>query len=252
MLKEIDAIIQTRIDSTRLPGKAIMLIRNKPIIAHIVERLSLSKYIRNIIVATTEDSIDSIQKALAGYKYVKFFVGSKNNVLERYYKASEEFQSKIVVRATGDNPLVCPEFLDKAIEIHFNSDADLTHYLGIPLGTGVEVIKKDALRIAYKSTRDPYDTEHVTPFIYKNRDSFKVLEPLSTGLYYAPEIRVTVDTREDFDRVTQIFEFYKNKKFISMADIIEYFELQERKKLNSLIVEKKIKNNKSSLIAQSV
>lgn len=238
MIKEIDAIVQTRIDSTRLPGKAVMPINGKPIIAHIVDRLSLSKYLRKIIVATTEDSIEAIKKALHNYKNIEFFVGSKNNVLERYFKASELFGSKIVVRATGDNPLVCPEFLDKAIEIHVNSDADLTHYLGIPLGTGVEVIKKEALKIAYKSTKDSYDLEHVTPFIYKNRDSFKVLEPLSTGMYYAPEIRVTVDTKEDFDRVSAIFEFYKSKKFISMEDIIEYFELQDKKKIRIIATKK--------------
>ncbi|MCX7820233.1 MAG: hypothetical protein N2258_00985 [Brevinematales bacterium] len=248
MLKEIDAIVQTRIDSTRLPGKAIMPLNGKPIIAHIVDRLSLSKYLRKIIIATTEDSIEVIKKALVGYKNIEFFVGSKNNVLERYFKASEEAGSKIVVRATGDNPLVCPEFLDKAIEIHVNSDADLTHYLGIPLGTGVEVIKKEALKIAYKSTRDPYDLEHVTPFIYKNRDSFKVLEPLSTGMYYAPEIRVTVDTKEDFDRVSKVFEYYKNKKFISMEDIIEYFECQEKKSIRA-IASTKIK---TSMIARLI
>ncbi len=194
MVKEIDAIVQTRIDSTRLPSKAILPFAGKPLIAHIVERLSLSRYLRKIIIATTEDSIEIIKEALSPYKHVEFFVGSKNNVLERYYKASEEFQSKIVVRATGDNPLVCPEFLDRAVEIHLDADADLTHYLGIPLGTGVEVIKKEALRISYKSTREPYNLEHVTPFIYKNRDSFKVVEPLSNGFYYAPEIKVTVDT----------------------------------------------------------
>ncbi len=244
MLKEIDAIVQTRLDSTRLPGKAVMCIKGKPIIAHIVERLSLSKYLRNIIIATTEDSIEVIRESLEKYKNIKFFVGSKNNVLERYYKASEEFQSRIVVRATGDNPLVCPEFLDKAIELHVNSDADLTHYLGIPLGTGVEVIKKEALKIAYKITKDPYDLEHVTPFIYKNRDSFKVLEPLATGLYYAPEIRVTVDTKEDFERVSAIFEFYKNKKYISIEDIIEYFELEQKKTIRK-IFESKMKSTKA-------
>ncbi|MGC8765902.1 MAG: cytidylyltransferase domain-containing protein [Brevinematia bacterium] len=224
MIKEIDAIIQARIDSTRLPAKAVLPLAGRPLIAHIVERLSLSKYLRNIIIATTEDSIDTIKKALSNYDYIKFFVGSKNNVLERYFKASEEFNSRIIVRATGDNPLVCPEFMDRAIEIHLNADADLTHYLGIPLGTGVEVIKKEALKISYKSTKDPYNLEHVTPFIYKNRDSFKVLEPLSSGFYYAPDIRVTVDTPEDYERVSEIFNYYKDKTYISMDDIIKFHQ----------------------------
>jgi len=140
ILKEIDAIVQARLDSTRLPGKVLLPFCGKPLIAHIVERLSLSKYLRHIVIATTEDSIEQIREALKDYSFVKFFVGSKQNVLERYYKASLEYQSKVVVRATGDNPLVCPQFLDYAIEFHFHTGADLTQYLGIPLGTGVEVI----------------------------------------------------------------------------------------------------------------
>ena len=252
MIKEIDAIVQTRIDSTRLPGKTIMSIAGKSLIAHIVERLFLSKYLRKIIIATTEDSVEKIKGCLSEYRNIEFFVGSKNNVLERYFKASEEFQSKIIVRATGDNPLVCPEFMDSAIEVHLNGDADLTHYLGIPLGTGVEVIKKEALRIAYKSTRDPYDQEHVTPFLYKNRDSFKVLEPLASGFYYAPDIRVTIDTKEDYERVVKIFEFYKGKKYISMENIIDFFEREKRKNSRTMLGSKNFRVPKTSFLSNII
>jgi spore coat polysaccharide biosynthesis protein SpsF len=234
ILKEIDAIVQARLDSTRLPGKVLLPFGGKSLLARIVERLSLSKYLRNIVIATTEDSIEQIKEALKDYSFVKFFVGSKQNVLERYYKASLEYQSKVVVRATGDNPLVCPQFLDYAIEFHFHTGADLTHYLGIPLGTGVEVINSKVLQIAYKSTKNPYDLEHVTPFIYKNRDSFKVCEPLASGFYYAPEIKVTVDTPEDYEKVSKIFEYYKDKDFISMEDIINYFECKKATSIESL------------------
>lgn len=227
MLKEVDVIIQARLDSERLPQKVIMPIRNKPLIAHIVERLNLSKYIRNIIVATTEDSVDAIRVALKDHEYVKYYVGSKKNVLERYFLAAKTYGSKIIVRATGDNPLVCPEFMDRALELHVEAEADLTHYLGIPLGTGVEIINRDALNLSYKNTKNPYDQEHVTPFIYKNRDSFKVLEPLSGGVYYAPEIRVTVDTPEDMNRVRQIFDHYKHKEMVTMDDIVRFYRKEE-------------------------
>ncbi|MGA2141534.1 MAG: spore coat protein [Brevinematales bacterium] len=222
MIMETDVIIQARLDSTRLPEKVILNIGKKSLIAWIVERLTLSQYIRNIIIATTDDSLKGIKRTLKDYSSVKYFTGSKANVLERYYQAAELFGSKIIVRATGDNPLVCPEFLDKTLEYHEEAGADLTHFLGIPLGTGVEVISRDALSIAYKNARSPYDLEHVTPFIYKNRDSFKVLEPLSSGFYYSPDIRVTVDTPADLAHVRQIFDNFKNKAFISMEDIISY------------------------------
>jgi spore coat polysaccharide biosynthesis protein SpsF len=222
MIKEADVIIQARLDSTRLPGKAVLYLGKKTLIAWIVERLTLSQYARNIIVATTEDSLSRIKLALKDYNFVKYFTGSKENVLERYYKAAEYFGSRLIIRATGDNPLVCPEFLDRTLEFHEEAGADLTHFLGIPLGTGVEIIGKDALTSAYKNAKSAYDLEHVTPFIYKNRDSFKVLEPLSSGLYYSPDIRVTVDTPADFLHVKQIFDNFRNKSFISMEDIISY------------------------------
>ncbi len=228
MTKETDVIIQARLDSTRLPRKVIIPVGKKPLIAHIVERLTLSKYIRNIIVATTEDSLVTIRSALKEYDFVKFFAGSKSNVLERYFLAAKLYGSEIIVRATGDNPLVCPEFLDKTLEYHDDAGSDLTHFLGIPLGTGVEVIGREALASAYKNASHPYDLEHVTPFIYKNRDSFKVLEPLSSGLYYAPDVRVTVDTSEDLAHIRQIFEYYRNKAFISMEDIVSYHKSHEK------------------------
>jgi len=231
MKKAIDIIIQARMDSERLPQKVVMPVAGKPLLAHIVERLSLSQYARRIILATTEDSEAAIRDALAPYPQVRFYIGSKQNVLERYVLAARENQSEIIVRATGDNPLVCPEFLDKAIDIHLGNEADLTHFIGIPLGTGVEVINRNALESAYRCTRTPYDLEHVTPFIYKNRDSFKVLEPVSTGLFYAPDLRVTVDTMEDIRRVRGVFDYYAGKEFIRMEDIVDYFAIAEKEEV---------------------
>ncbi len=226
-MRKIDVILQARLDSERLPRKVLALIEGKPLIAHIVERLKLSQYARRIIVATTADSYPALTEALKSYPDVQFFIGSKPNVLERYYMAMTFFESDIVVRATGDNPLVSPEFMDMAIEYHMESSADLTHYLGIPLGTGVEVISRSAIEIAYKNAKTDYEKEHVTPFLYKNRDSFSILEPVSTGFYYTPEIRVTVDTYEDLQRVRGVFAHYRGKPFISMEDIIRYFAQEE-------------------------
>jgi spore coat polysaccharide biosynthesis protein SpsF len=222
MREAVDVIIQARIDSSRLPRKVTLPIEGKPLLAHIVERLMLSEYTRKIIVATTQDSFAPLRHILSDYGFVKFYVGSKDNVLERYYLAAKSQDTRVVVRVTADNPLTCPEFLDSAVEYHLEAEADLTHFLGIPLGTGVEVISTQALALAYKCANLTYDTEHVTPFIYKNRQFFKVLEPTTHGLYYAPDIRVTVDTSEDLHKVRGIFHQYRDKSFISMEDIINF------------------------------
>jgi len=231
-MRKIDVILQARLDSERLPRKVLALIEGKPLIAHIVERLRLSQYARRIIVATTADSYPALYETLKAYPEVQFFIGSKPNVLERYYMAMTFFGSDVIVRATGDNPLVSPEFMDMAIEYHLESMADLTHYLGIPLGTGVEVISRSALEAAYRNAKTDYEKEHVTPFLYKNRDSFAILEPVSTGLYYAPEVRVTVDTYEDLQRVRGVFAHYRGKPFLSMEDIIRYFAMRETEEVS--------------------
>ena len=132
------------------------------------------------------------------------------------------FESRVIVRVTADNPLTCPEFLDRAVEMHLNTESDLTHYLGIPLGTGVEVISLQALSLAYHSATSDYDKEHVTPYIYKNRCFFKVLEPVSSGMYYSPKTRVTVDTQSDLQFVRALCEHYSDQRFISMEDIVRY------------------------------
>lgn len=228
MRDAIDVIIQARLDSNRLPRKISLPISGKPLIAHIVERLYLSEYIRKIIIATTDNSFAAIRHLLSDYDYVKYFVGNKDNVLERYYLAAKAHDSRVVVRATGDNPLTCPEFLDRAVELHLDTGADLTHYLGIPLGTGVEVISTEALAIAYRSASLKYDKEHVTPYIYKNRHFFRVLEPVSHGLYYSPDTRVTVDTIEDLENVRNIFDTYRHKSFVAMEDIINFDKMNNK------------------------
>ncbi len=228
MKNAVDVIVQARLDSTRLPRKVLLPINDKPLICHIVERLSLAESIRNIIIATTEDSFAPLRNVLSHYPQVKFYVGSKANVLERYYLAARMYQSRVVVRATGDNPLVCPDFLDRAVELHIDGEADLTHFLGIPLGMGVEVISMEALRMAYDMANLRYDKEHVTPYIYKNPSTFKIMEPTATGLYYNPDQLVTVDTQEDLDKVREIFRAYSDKKFISMEDVVHHFKASQK------------------------
>ena len=225
--KAIDCILQVRLDSTRLPGKALADICGKPLVSHIIERLKKSKYIRNIIIATTEDSFHPLKNALSGYQYLNYFIGDKDNVLKRYYNASEKYDSEIIIRATGDNPLVDPEYLDRAVEMTIDTNADLLHYIGIPLGTGVEVIKRKAMESAYENAATQYEKEHVTPYIYGHRDKFIVLEPMTSEFYYVPDLRVTIDTEDDLDNVREIFEFYKEKSFISMEDIINFFQYKE-------------------------
>jgi len=222
MKMEIDAIVQARMDSTRLPGKILLPIQEKPILAHIIERLQRSKRIRHIIIATTEDSMQAVESVTALYPKAKVFCGSKEDVLARYVGAANKYKSEIIVRATGDNPLVSPYYIDLAIEHHLNTASDLTHFLGIPLGTGVEILNARALKDASALTQANYDREHVTPFLYKNNTTFKIAEPLAPKPHYRPDLKVTVDTPEDYKKVSHIFDVCG--KNANISDIIDYFD----------------------------
>ncbi len=220
---EIDAIVQARIDSTRLPGKILLPIQGKPILTHIIERLQQSKRIRYVIIATTADSLSAVQTITSRYPRVKIFCGNKNDVLSRYVQAAEKHKTKVIIRATGDNPLVCPDYMDRAIEHHLQTASDLTHFLGIPLGTGVEVINTKSLKTAASLTQEAYDREHVTPYLYKNRGFFRISEPTAPNPYNRPNLKVTVDTSEDYQKVCKIFDMYGDRK-IRIPDIINYFD----------------------------
>jgi spore coat polysaccharide biosynthesis protein SpsF len=221
MIKEIALILQARIDSTRLPVKIFLELNNKSILKHIIDRVKQSKYIRNIIVATNEFSFFRISDHLKDYD-CKIFCGSNENVLNRYYSCAKQYNSKIIIRACGDNPLVDIEYLDKAIEYHINNNGDLTHYLHLPLGTGVEVINFNILETINKLAKNKYDQEHVTPFLYKHRCSFCILEPQCEPKYFYPEISVTIDTQDDYEKVKMIYDYYK-KNDINLEDIINYY-----------------------------
>ncbi|MBN2838259.1 MAG: hypothetical protein JXM74_05845, partial [Fusobacteriaceae bacterium] len=233
---EIDCIIQARLNSERLPEKIFLELNNKSILKHIIDRVKKSKYVRNIIIATNDFSYERIKDHLSlknvksleslekEYNNVIVFKGSDENVLERYYLCAKEYNSKIICRVCADSPYVDIEYLDKAIEEHIFKNVDLSHFLGIPKGTGAEVINFNAIKIAYKSTRDKYEKEHVTPFLYKHRGHFNIHEPVCKPEHYYPNINVSIDYLHDYKYVKNIYDFYgKEDICISIEDIINYY-----------------------------
>ena len=116
MNRKVLVIIQARLGSTRFPNKVLKKIGKKTVIEMIVDRISKSKYIDNLVVATTDKSIDKkLHKFLRG-KNINVFLGSEKNVLDRFYKVSKLFSPKYVVRICGDCPFVDSKLLDEMIK----------------------------------------------------------------------------------------------------------------------------------------
>jgi len=202
------AIVQARLGSTRLPGKIMKLVSGKPLIEHLLQRLSMSKMIDKIILATSkniENEHFAKQVEKLGFDV---FQGSEVDVLDRYYNATLQHRPKIVVRITGDCPLIDSKIVDSVIK-HFKvSKVDYVSNVNPPTfpdGLDVEVFSWESLRQAWKLAKDPTEREHVTPFI-RNSGKFS-LSNLSHYEDLSGE-RWTVDEPEDLEVIQNVFEYF--------------------------------------------
>jgi len=166
------AIIQARYNSTRFPGKVVKKINNKTVLEILIKRLSRSKYISKIIVACTNDQKDQIIKSICNKLSVNYFVGSENDVLDRFYKAAKKYKGENIVRITADCPLIDPKIVDDVISNFFLENVDYASNVNPPTfpdGLDVEVFKFRALKEAYIKATQSIEREHVTPFIINNK-----------------------------------------------------------------------------------
>jgi spore coat polysaccharide biosynthesis protein SpsF len=211
-------ILQARLDSTRLPEKALLPLEGKPLIFRVMEALN------NVpsglkILACPEDSLSAFTP-LAQEAGFEIMAGSKENVLERYCDVIRRFSVTRVIRATGDNPFV---FADAAAAINAEAmalNADYAGYSGIPCGAGIESVSAYALLRAEKEVLTSFDREHVCPYLYANNDLFSLHRPLAPVRWQGADIRLTVDTREDFENAAQLYISLKSEPFRYQGPVI--------------------------------
>jgi len=230
------AIIQARISSTRLKSKALLDLCGKPMICHVIERTKAIKGIESVILATGDGEKNYPLSDIASQSNIEFFAGSEDNVLERFFSVSRERDCGYVIRVTGDNPLTDFESASKALEYAMETDADHAAVLGIPVGTGVEVIKKNALQKAYESGHEPYHKEHVTPYIKEHPEIFRLMKYQSALINPYPNLRLTVDTIEDFKLMEIIYNELYRGDLIRLKDVIDLIDRRpELQSINSNI-----------------
>jgi len=192
--------IQVRLGSKRLPGKALLTLGSWTIIEHAMRRMRDVRADCHALVCDYE-SVDVLEP-LAQRHGFGLVGGPTEDVLERFVLAIDNFGVDTIVRATGDNPLLSTEYANLSLDAHESADADYTTFLGLPVGTGVEVVSSDALRRARAESDDPYDHEHVTPYVYRS-GKFRLNRQQSGLDATLGAARVTVDTVEDYRRLLQ-------------------------------------------------
>ena len=257
---KIGAIIQARTSSTRLPGKVLKeLPYNSGItcLAQVIRRLKKSKKLNDIIIATTKEKEDNEIIDIAKKEDIKYFRGSKENVLSRYYFAAKENNTDLIVRITSDCPCIDVDITDLTIDDHINKMADYTTNSLVrtyPHGLDVEVFNFNTLEKAYKNATKDYEKEHVTPYINRNPQKFKINIVKAPKELYAPDIRITLDTEEDYALLCAVYDYlYPKNKYFNAYDIVNLFNKKSWLKLiNKKIMQKKILNTLEEELKEAV
>lgn len=233
----VNAIIQARCGSTRFPNKVFALIDGKPLLWHVVNRLKYATKIDDIIVATTISEKDDKIEEWCKENNVHCFRGSEENVLNRYYSASEAFPSDYVVRITADDPFKEPKVIDAVITKLIEEGYDhVTNNLppSFPEGLDCEAFKKLALDRSEKEAETAFEREHVTQYIYHHPEIFKIGNVSNAeNLSY---LRWTVDKDVDFEMVKAVYAHRNpaNKGILLMDEILDILKVYpEIEKINS-------------------
>ena len=221
--------------ATRLPGKNLMDLEGEPVLARVMHRIRRSTTIDAFVVATTEEQSDDPLAELCHSRGWRCFRGRESDVLDRYYRAACEVQADVVVRVTSDCPLHDSDVLDTVVR-EFRAHQPGTHYVSnvlerrtFPRGLDTEVMRFDALEKAWKEDENPVWREHVTPYIYRNPDSFVVHGVFADADY--EHMRWTLDTPRDLKFIRTVYAHYKDDAF-SWKDVLrllhhhpEYLEI---------------------------
>jgi spore coat polysaccharide biosynthesis protein SpsF len=226
----VTIIIQARIGSTRLPNKIFKPLAGKPVVWHVLNRLSFTKQIDKIIIATTTLQEDDRVEEFCATNKISFYRGSSDDVLSRYYEAAKKFNTEIIIRITSDCPVIDPAILDKMIQEYIDSNKiQKLDYLSnsivrtFPRGLDVEIFSFEALEKTFLEAKQNYEHEHVTPYIYQHPEIFNI-KNYASGIDFSFH-RWTVDTEEDYQLISKIYdELYRPGKIFLFEDILRLFE----------------------------
>ena len=246
--------------SSRLPGKVLLKIGDKPMLAHVVDRTCLATSVDQVIVATTRDPADDPVADLCAERGYALYRGSLHDVLDRYYQAARLFPCDAVVRITADCPLIDPHLIDQTVNALLGkpvsedqrlivSEAESSSRMEVrfpydfaanrlpppwgrtyPIGLDVEVCTHIALERAWREASLPYEREHVMPYLYDRPGRFRFLL-LNTIADYG-DLRWTVDTSEDLAMVRQLYRYLQDESGFSWLDVLQ--KVQEHPELEQI------------------
>jgi spore coat polysaccharide biosynthesis protein SpsF len=219
-------IVQARMSSTRLPGKVLLPIMGRPMLAYQLERLQRVTLADVLVVATTPNATDDPVAALAESMGCVVVRGSEDDVLARFWQAANEVDADVIVRVTADCPIIEPETMDRCLHELVHAFAiggvDYLVPVGEPDGNTMEVFTVDLLRRLHELVTDPTDRQHVTLAAVRDPDAWGIRVSGSPSAVNRQYTRWTVDTAADFELIRRIFEaLYPTNQTFTIADIAD-------------------------------
>lgn len=256
------AIIQARFTSSRLPGKVLMPIEGRPMLGWVVERVRRARSLDETIVATTTDASDDALAAYCEQADYAYRRGSLYDVLDRFYQIAHDVQAGVIVRITADCPFIDPAEIDRTVAEFLKTGADFAANRlpppwkrTYPIGLDIEVSTFSALERAWREAQEPYQREHVMPYLYMNSPVFDVqgfqgFNGVQTGQFRVlylndaedhGELRWTVDTAADLELVRRIAHHFAGRDDFTWREVLEYYNAQpELAEINADIVHKNV------------
>jgi len=219
------AVIQARYGSTRFPGKVLATLVDRPMLAHVIDRVSRAASVDEVVVATTEDAADDAVAALAARCGAGVTRGPVDDVLTRYVLAARQHAADVVVRITADCPLVDPAVIDAVVQARADQDVEYASNVEpwtYPDGYDVEVLTSACLEQLDSDALLPHEREHVTAHVREHPDEYRVASLAAE--HDLSWIRLTVDVPEDLARVAEVLTALPSTPPPDLAAVVAYFE----------------------------
>jgi spore coat polysaccharide biosynthesis protein SpsF len=214
-------IVFARLNSTRLPGKALKIIAGKRLIDRVIDRIRQVEGNPLIVVATTKCHLDNPLVNHLENKGVAVFRGSSQDVAWRAACCAEFYKLEHFVRISGDSPFIDPDLINIGLSTFSKGTYDLVTNVfprTYPIGTSVEVIRMTAIQKLLALTQNNYDREHITPYFYENSNQFSIENFSSQAAEYR-NISLAVDTPDDLERISWVLETFG--EFLDLKTVVE-------------------------------
>jgi len=233
------AIIQARMGSTRLPGKILMDIHGRSMLERVIMRADRAHLVDEVVVATTKNNADSAVVDLCHDLGIRCPRGNEQDVLDRYHNAAQECGAETIVRITSDCPLIDPVVIDRVVDEYHRVRPDYASNIferNYPRGLDTEVFRASTLATAWREATAESDRIHVTPFIWRHPDRFRIHSVAGGG--DCSDLRWTVDTQLDLDVVRDIFHI-AGDDFVAWETVLDIVRADPDHLTRNRIIEQK-------------